>query len=90
MNLISPFNSAQPARRNRSTLGNMDVFPGEERRSPHRLPDPVCPQCQAAMVRVTVRTELAVGYRCRACDETWIVQKPESSAAAASITLIRL
>jgi transposase-like protein len=56
----------------------MDIFPGEERRSLHRLPDPVCPQCQAALVRVTVRTALVVGYRCNACDETWNVDKPES------------
>lgn len=79
---------------NRSTLAIMDVFTGDERRSPDRLPDPVCPQCQAALVRVTARTEQVLGYRCSACDETWIVKKPESpaadDAAAAAITLSRL
>jgi tRNA(Ile2) C34 agmatinyltransferase TiaS len=67
----------------------MDIFPGGERRGPHRLPDPVCPQCQAALVRVTVRTAQVVGYRCRACDETWNVPKPELPTAGATPTLSR-
>ena len=36
----------------------------------------MCPQCQTALVRVTVRTSEVVMYRCNACDETWNVPKP--------------
>jgi transposase-like protein len=54
----------------------MDVPSREERRSPNRLEDPLCPQCDAALVRVTARTSEVIGYRCSACDETWNVAKP--------------
>ena len=61
----------------------------EERRTPRRLPDPVCPQCHAALVCVTVRTSHVVGYRCNACDETWDVPKPDLSVTSPNIPTVR-
>jgi hypothetical protein len=48
----------------------------KERRNPGRSADPLCPQCQGALVRVTVRTAEVLMYRCDACDEAWNVPKP--------------
>jgi hypothetical protein len=57
--------------------------PSPDRRGPDRLPNPSCPQCHGALVRVTIRTGDVVGYRCKACDETWNVPKPERPAPSA-------
>jgi hypothetical protein len=50
--------------------------PQTERRSPTRLADPKCPQCQGALTRVIVRTPDTLYYRCADCDDTWLVPKP--------------
>jgi len=50
-----------------------------ERRSPNRLPTPVCSDCQtAANVRAVTRVDYAVYFRCVRCGTTWGERKPDA------------
>ena len=49
-----------------------------DRRGAARVPDPRCPVCRSLKTRVTLRTELALYFRCEDCGEIWPVQKPHA------------
>jgi transposase-like protein len=55
-----------------------------ERRSATRLTEPVCPSCGRSHPAVTVRTDFVVYYRCDACGEIWVLEKPGALGTLAS------